>query len=63
MFFKAAEHAYGRPKQQVGVERDLKFIQWPDDQDISENDGRFVYFHSDKAGPSFDDRRMADPSG
>ena len=36
LFFKAAEHAYGRPKQQVEMARDLKFIQWPGDEDIPE---------------------------
>jgi hypothetical protein len=37
LLFKAAEHAFGKPRQQVDVNQgELRFIQWPDNQDIAE---------------------------
>jgi hypothetical protein len=37
LLFKAAEHAFGRPRQALDVNQgELRFIQWPDNRDIAE---------------------------
>ena len=37
MLFKAAEHAYGRPRQALDVNQgEFRMIQWPGTEDIAE---------------------------
>jgi hypothetical protein len=37
LLFKAAEHAYGKPRQALEVNQgELRFIQWPGNRDIAE---------------------------
>ena len=37
LLFKAAEHAFGKPRQALDVNQgEFRMIQWPDNQDIAE---------------------------
>jgi hypothetical protein len=36
LMFKAAEHAFGKPTENVKVTGEFRMIQWPDSEDVSE---------------------------
>lgn len=36
LVFKAAEHAFGKPKETVELRGEFKMIAWPDSEDVSE---------------------------
>lgn len=36
LIFKAAEHAFGKPKETVDLKGEFRMIGWPDNEDISE---------------------------
>ena len=37
LIFKAAEHAFGKPKETKEITGEFRMIGWPDNEDISES--------------------------
>jgi hypothetical protein len=36
LIFKAAEHAFGKPKETVELKGEFRMIDWPDNEDVAD---------------------------